>query len=247
MSGLNAPEPVQEKGGSMGTFRHCLRSLCLVLGLLFVTNVMAEAGDWLVRLRGIVVAPNDESDEVFVAGAPVDGSGVGVDKSLVPELDFTYMLTHKWGVELILGTSFHDVEPQGSVLIDALGGDDSNIIDTNVLPPTLTLQYHFMPDEQFRPYLGIGINYTIFYDEKVTGALDAPDAKVDLDDSVGLALQAGIDFAIKDEWFVNLDIKYIDIDTDAEFSNTVLGPGVPVSVDLSVDPMVFGFGIGRRF
>ncbi|MDQ7073474.1 MAG: OmpW family outer membrane protein [Gammaproteobacteria bacterium] len=81
-----------------------------------------------------------------------------------PELDITYMFTPNWGAELILGYSSHDVNATGSV--QSLLGQ---VIDAKALPPTLTLQYHFMPNSNIRPYVGAGVNYTYFFDEEVTG------------------------------------------------------------------------------
>jgi outer membrane protein len=199
-----------------------------------------EAGDWLVRGRIIQVKPDDRSSTVS-SGTPlasIAGSGVGVTDDWTPELDFTYMLHRNWGMELILGYSQHDVPARG--VISGLG----DIIDAKALPPTLTLQYHFLPGARFRPYAGLGINYTYFFDEKVTGGLDAPGAKVEMDDSWGLAAQVGADFSISKDWFLNADLKYIDMETRAHFKNTAVGAA---QVDVDIDPWVFGVGIGYRF
>lgn len=199
-----------------------------------------EQGDWLVRGRIINVSPDETSSAVSVGTplAQVAGSGVGVTDDTTVELDFTYMLHRNWGVELILGSSQHDVPAKG--VIAGFG----EIIKARTLPPTLTLQYHFRPDGDFRPYAGIGVNYTHFFDEKVTGGIDAPGAKVKMDSSWGLAAQLGADLSINKDWFVNFDMKYIKIDTTAHFKSTTLGAA---EVDVDVDPYVFGIGIGRRF
>lgn len=210
------------------------------------TPVMAyEAGDWLVRGRVINVNPNDDSGNLFVTPAKASlGDGVTVNDDTVPELDFTYMITPNWGVELILGYSDHDVDSQNPAKT-AAGVDLGQVIEAKALPPTLTLQYHFMPNSNIRPYVGAGINYTYFFDEEVTGILDQPGAKVKMDDSLGLAVQAGVDIALNDDWFVNLDVKYIQIDTTAKFSGIALVGTAEIDVD--VDPVVWGLGIGRRF
>lgn len=205
-----------------------------------VTPAMAyEAGDWLIRGRIINVNPNDSSGNVKVNGAAVAGSGVTVDDDTVPEIDITYMIAPHWGVELILGYSEHDVDASGTV--SGLG----KVIEAKALPPTLTLQYHFAPNSDYRPYVGAGVNYTYFWDEDVKGPLNGPGAKVDMDDSWGLAVQAGIDIAINEDWFVNLDVKYLEMSTTAKFKNTSAAQRVEVDVD--VDPVIWGIGIGRRF
>jgi len=222
-----------------------LTGACLVaLGLVGpVSSAMAyEAGDWLVRGRIINVNPNDDSGNLYVGtGTSVSlGEGVTVTEDTVPEIDFTYMISPHWGVELILGYSEHDVGTRGLPAAIGLG----RVIETKVLPPTLTLQYHFLPNGSIRPYVGAGINYTYFFDEEVQGPLDIPGAKIKLASSWGLAAQAGVDIAIDDDWFVNLDIKYIDIDTKARFSGTSVGSA---NINTQIDPVVYGIGIGRRF
>ena len=211
----------------------------LTLGLTSFSAAAYEAGDWVVRGRLIHVDTNEDSSTIRTNGASNAGSGVNVTSDTVPELDITYMWTPHWGTELILGTTQHTVD--GSGTLASLGG----IIDTNVLPPTLTLQYHFKPNSNIRPYAGVGVNYTAFYDEKVTGGLDAANAKVKIDNSWGLAFQAGVDVDINKDWFVNFDVKYIDIDTTAHFKNTAVAARASVDVDLQ--PWVFGIGIGTTF
>jgi len=215
-------------------------AIALAMGITAMPAAAYEAGDWIVRGRLITINPDESSSAVSVGGTPIAGSGVSVNNDAVPELDFTYMLNRNWGLELILGTSQHDVKGEGTAPIGGLG----DIIDTNVLPPTLTLQYHFLPSNNIRPYAGVGINYTHFYDENVTGGLDAAGASVDIDDSWGLAAQAGVDVDINKDWFVNFDVKYIDINTEANFKNTTVGT---VAVDVDIDPWVFGIGIGTTF
>ncbi len=202
-------------------------------------QVMAyEAGDWLVRVRVITVAPNHDSGQLYINGVG-SGPGVRVNDDTVPELDITYMITRNWALELILAYSEHTVK--GEKTWAALG----DVIDTKVLPPTLTLQYHFAPDSNIRPYLGVGVNYTHFFDEEVAGSvLPAPGDKVELDDSWGLAAQAGIDIKLDDDWFINLDVKYVNIETEAHFKNIAVGSA---TINAEINPIIWGVGIGRRF
>jgi len=196
----------------------------------------AEEGDWLVRLRGIMVAPNEDSGPVLPS---FPDATVSVDNAIVPELDFTYFLTNNVGMELILATSPHDISGQGSLA--GLG----KIADTMALPPTLTLQYHFAPNGSFRPYVGVGANWTIFYsDSAKTSLTDAlGPTTVSLSNSFGWAAQAGFDIPINDRVFFNVDVKYIDIDTKATL---VHGEGTE-TVAVSLDPLVFGVGFGMKF
>lgn len=224
-----------------------MKATKLAVALLAATGISAvatpamayEAGDWLVRGRIAHIAPQDSSGDLFVNGANT-GEGVKVDSDTIPELDITYMITPNWGVELILGYSEHTIT--GEKTQSALG----DVIDAKVLPPTLLLQYHFRPNAKIRPYVGAGINYTYFFDEETTGVIETAGDNINLDSSWGFAAQAGVDIAINDDWFVNLDVKYIDIDTEAHFSG-ILGGAVDAKIKADINPIVYGIGIGRSF
>ncbi len=113
------------------------------------------------------------------------------------------------------------------------------------LPPTLTLQYHFIPSGKFRPYVGFGVNWTVFYSEDASSALTTAigPTSVSLDDSFGWAAQAGADIDLSKRFFLNIDVKYIDIDTTA----TLRTGALVNTVDVDIDPLVVGVGIGFRF
>lgn len=201
----------------------------------FPAQAQIQQGDVLARARVIMVTPNERSSAVAPA---FPGSKLGVDDSFAPEVDFTYMLTDHIGTELILATTKHSVIGQGSLA--SLGKAAS----TWVLPPTLTLQYHFAPKSHIRPYLGAGLNYTIFYSAKASDLLVKAIGKTDvhLKDSFGYALQAGIDVDLTKRVFLNLDVKYIDIDTTARLNT---GAAVNRS-QVHIDPIVAGIGLGIR-
>lgn len=215
-------------------------SLAVMLGT--QSAVAIEQGDWLVRGRLVAVSPVDDSDTVSVGGAPLAGSGVDVDIGFTLDIDFTYMFTDNIGAELLLDiTSEHDIDSTGTLATVAPG----TIITARPLPPSLILQYHFNPKQKFKPYIGAGINYTKFLDVKPTsnGRSALALSGVDLDDSVGFVLQVGADYQISDRWYLNADIKYIDMSTTAT-ANSALGR---VSVDVDIDPLLFGIGVGYRF
>jgi outer membrane protein len=200
------------------------------------TPALAKAGDVLVRVRAIGVLPNESSGPVLPT---FPGATVGVGNSFMPEIDFTYMATDNLGLELIVATTRHGLSGQGTLSgLDDLGR-------TWVLPPTLTLQYHFAPAAKVRPYVGAGLNYTIFYGDKTSDALNTAIGKTDLNlsNSFGWAAQAGVDFDVSEKLFVNFDIKYIDMNTKA-----TLTTGTLVNrVDVKINPIVVGIGLGMRF
>lgn len=197
----------------------------------------AQAGDVYLRLRGILVAPNERSGGINPA---FPGEKVKVDNNIMPELDVTYMATNHIGFELIAATTKHSVSGTGGTT-----GSIGKLASSWVLPPTLTAQYHFLPTGRIRPYVGAGINYTIFYNEKASDGLQTAvgKTKVGLKDSVGWAAQAGVDVDITRKLFVNLDVKYIDMDTTATLETAAIGTQ---QVKVHLDPIVAGVGIGIR-
>lgn len=198
----------------------------------------AKQGDVLIRLRGIVVAPNEKSGSVLPA---FPGEKVSVNNAVTPEIDFTYMASDHVGFELIAATTKHSASGRTGTT-----GSLGKLASTWVLPPTLTAQYHFLPDARVRPYVGAGINYTLFYNEDASNSLEGAvgKTKVHMSDSFGWAAQAGIDIDLNDRLFLNLDVKYIDIDTTARLSTTAAGVQ---KVRVHLDPIVVGVGLGMRF
>lgn len=205
------------------------------LAAAIATPAQAEQGDVLLRARGILVAPTEESGGIEPT---FPGEEVSVSNSFAPELDVSYFLTDNLALELIAATTKHDVNGKGA--LEPIG----ELADTWVLPPTLTLQYHFAPKSKIRPYVGAGLNYTLFYSEDASGDLEDAigETDVNLEDSFGFALQAGVDFDLSDKIFLNLDVKYIDIDTKAKLATGQLENRVKVSLD----PIVFGVGLGIK-
>ena len=209
-----------------------------LLGTFFTaTPASAAQGDWILRARGINVMPTEESGSILPA---FPGEGVSVDNSFMPEVDITYMATNNIGFELIAATTKHSASGKTGTT-----GTLGKLVSTWVLPPTLTAQYHFAPDEKIRPYVGAGINYTIFYSEDASRSLEAAvgPTNVSLKDSFGWAAQAGVDIAINEKVSLNLDVKYLDIDTTARLDTTAAGTQ---RVKISLDPIVIGVGVGIK-
>jgi outer membrane protein len=183
-----------------------------------------------------MVSPNESSGPVQPS---FPGATVGVSNSFAPEIDFTYMATDHIGAELIVATTKHTISGRGA--LEGVG----DLATTWVLPPTLTLQYHFVPEAKVRPYVGAGINWSIFYSDNASDQLEAAvgPTNVTLSNSVGYALQAGVDFDISEKVFLNVDVKYIDMNTTATLTSGALVNRVAVDIN----PLVFGVGLGMRF
>ncbi len=196
-----------------------------------------RAGDVLLRLRTIVVAPNEKSNGIKPA-FPTEK--VSLDNAVMPEIDATYMVTDNIGFELIASTTKHSFGGTSGTT-----GSIGKLGSTWVLPPTLTAQYHFNSRGKIRPYVGAGVNYTIFWDEKASSGLQGAVGKtrVRMSDSFGWAAQAGVDVDLTRKVFLNLDVKYIDISTDARLDTTAIGTQ---RTHVKVNPLVFGVGLGVR-
>jgi outer membrane protein len=189
----------------------------------------AEFNKWQARFRVISVQP-DQKATIETIGGNVD-----ISNTIAPELDFTYFFSKNWSAELILGTTKHDVK----AISTAVG--DIELGNVWLLPPTLTLQYHFAT-EGLRPYLGAGLNYTIFYNADQGPTAD----NVSYDNSVGVAFQGGFDFDLNEKWFLNFDAKYILLSTTATVDATS-ALGATVKADVDINPLIIGVGVGMKF
>jgi outer membrane protein len=220
----------------------------LLASSLLLTNVTqaqeeksSDFKKWQVRLRGIGVMPNES------ANIGIIGGDVSLSNAIVPELDFTYFFTENFAAELILGTTKHDVHTVGSD-ISAIGGPTSFDVDLGsvmLLPPTLTAQYHFFPlkEKKFKPYVGAGINYTLFYNAKEGDVVK----DIEYDNAIGFAAQIGFDVMFDDTFFVNFDVKRLFLKTDVTVDATNLAAGLVIPAEVEINPWIVGLGFGMKF
>ncbi|CAG0995442.1 Outer membrane protein W [Methylophilaceae bacterium] len=225
--------------------------LAVALAATFTPHfAFAEAGDFVVRLRAVNVSPNEDSklgktvNGALGATVMTPSADLKVNDNIIPELDFSYYITKNIAAELILalGTK-HDVRVSGDALTTVT---DQKLGSVDLLPPTLTLQWHFNPDQTFDPYIGAGVNYTYMLDRNLkfsSGPLTGTKIKID-NDSWGFVAQAGFDINLKDGWLINADVKYVTIDTDVKAK---IGGNWTKIDSLDINPWVFGIGIGKRF
>ncbi|MBL0711253.1 MAG: outer membrane beta-barrel protein [Colwellia sp.] len=198
-----------------------------------------EAGDILVKAGLAFIDPDSGKSPAYVGG---DYAGadltVGDDTQLLG--NFAYFFNANWAIEAIVATPFtHDV---------ALGG--GNIAEVTHLPPIVSALYYFDTASAFQPYVGVGINYTFFWDEKFNSATQgAGYSNLSLDSSVGLAVQAGFDYYLDEAWFVNASVRYAYIQTDITFDvagGSALG-GKDGSSTIDINPMVYSLTVGYKF
>ncbi len=189
----------------------------------FSTGAQAQSqGDILLSLGAHAVIPTD-SFSTTAAGQ------VRVGDNIRPTITAEYFVADRIGIELLAAWPFeHDVQLLGA----------GTVIRTKHLPPTLSIQYHFVNNSNFTPFVGVGLNYTTFFDETGVGALAG--TPVSLDDSFGFAAHAGVDYKISERGSLRADIRYIDIETDATVGGAPIGK-------VKIDPIVVGAAYVYRF
>lgn len=196
-------------------------ALCLLSPLAQAQKAF-EKGDWIVRAGASVVDP--DSKGLDLGG----GTYVSADSAASLTINGEYLFADSWGVELLAAYPFeHDIE------IDGVG----KVGSTKQLPPTLNIKWH--PSiGMIAPYIGVGVNWTIFFSEETTGVLSG--SSLSLDDSFGIGGQIGFDWVFANNWLLNADVRYIQIETDANLDGDDLG-----SVD--INPWVYGLHVGYKF
>lgn len=205
----------------------------LVSGVLLVAAPASayQAGDMILRVGAAGVLPDSDSEDLATAGFA--GGQLEAQDAVSLGITFTYMVTDQLGVGVLASWPFeHDVD--GAAAIQGVG----TLAETKHLPPTVTLQYHFDTASPVHPFVGLGVNYTYFFDEKTFGPLAG--LNLDLKNSWGVAAELGLDYELSDNWLVSGQVWYADIDTEARVA------GVD-TYDVDIDPWVVMFGVGRKF
>ncbi len=191
--------------------------------------IPAEWSPWLVRVRVLGVLP-DPGTRLNSGGVPLNGAKVSISDSVIPELDISYFFTRTIAAELILGVTRHAIDGAGTLAGTKIGS-------TWILPPTLTLQYHVDGFGPFKPYVGAGVNYSVFFGEKERG----PFTGFRLTSRIAPALQVGFDYMIDQHWGFNVDVKRLFLDTKVK-----LNAGA-VRGRVDIDPWIVGAGMTYKF
>lgn len=181
---------------------------------------------WMIRVRALAVVTRNSGSVDQVAG-----SGLTNSDQVVPELDITYFFTRNIAAELVLGVTRHHVAGTA-----ALAGVD--VGKATLLPPTLTLQYHFTQFGAFKPYVGAGVNYTWFFNNSAAGGVIT---QLTVKDTAGLALQGGFDYMIDKHWGFNFDVKWLYLRPSFSANNGAL------TGKLNIDPWLIGTGLVYKF
>jgi len=198
-------------------------SMLMAIGF---SSAHADDGPWEVRLRAVNLDPANKSDAI-PGLAPQNA--IHINDKWLPDLDFEYYFAPHWSSELVL------TYPQSqTVKVSGLA-----IGTFKHLPPVLTAKYDFLPDHDFQPYVGAGVNITIISDVNLA-VPGVGELKLN-STSVGPAVQAGFDYKLEEHWYLNADVKWFKLASDVD-----LAGGTRVS-RVHLDPFLFGIGMGYRF
>ncbi|MGE7370399.1 OmpW/AlkL family protein [Neorhizobium sp. NPDC001467] len=186
-----------------------------------------QSSRWQVRIRALGVITEDNGS---VDGVP--GSDLSYSDTVVPELDISYFFTDNIAAELILGTTYANINEDGAVGVP--------VGKSWLLPPTFTLQYHFTDLGAFKPYIGAGVNYSLFFNQSEKDGF----SNLDVKNHFGWALQAGFDYMLDRHWGLNFDVKKIFLETEWSADHDALGQ---LSGKAKIDPWLIGAGVTYRF
>lgn len=206
-----------------------LQSLVLAAAtaLTMTTAFAVPAGTWSIAAGAHYVDPKSDN------GTLNNGLSVDVDGDVRPTISGEYFIANNVGVELLAAIPFHhDFDLNDAAGNRVLSGK------TQHLPPTLSLQYHFdgyNTPMNVKPFVGVGVNYTTFFKEKVSNGAD-----LDLDDSVGVAGHIGLDIPFAPTESLRIDARYMDIKTDAKLNGVDAG-------EIDISPWVYGVAFVKQF
>lgn len=197
-----------------------LLSGCMI-ALMLASNVHADdqvSRHWIARIGVHPINPKPDNHPEF-----------SVDNAAGGSLGATYLLTRHWAIELF--SAF----PNENYIHHA---DGTRVARFSMVPSSATLQYHITDASGvFRAYAGAGYSYTRISSERTLASLSGQ--PVELEDSSGLAAAVGLDMYLGSRWFVNVDARWMDIDSSMRIGGAPRGA-------LELDPFMFGLSLGRR-
>lgn len=211
----------------------------VVMALALPLVAGAQDTGWTLRLRAVDLYPNSSSSTIVSADGKLDsGTRVRVNDKWAPEIDVAYKWSKYWGVELSLTSARHQVD-----LVSGLfNGEQAGSV--NIMPLTATCQYYFQTSTGFKPYVGLGLNWTQISSFETSSFFRANGVSADMDNSWGVTAQIGADVMIDKHWLVNFDLKYSWMGTYTYISDP---SGHLPKVDTTIDPVIWGIGFGYRW
>ncbi|MFC3120211.1 OmpW/AlkL family protein [Agaribacter flavus] len=228
-------------------FFYLVRFTLLIPFTLFIGVASAYANqsdfNWSFDAGFLHLSPNDSSSEISGPGLP-PGNAVDVGSSSSVFGSLTYYYNENWSSKIYLAP-FMDFDVYAAGSLTGVG----QIASVEALFPTVFVNYtHTSLWKGVHPYIGVGLNYTLFDDEQPTAILNGAlggETTVSLDSSVGLAAQLGLKVKLSPQWYLDIGYVYIDVDTTANLSTAAVN--TQRSVDVSVDPAGTYLKFGYRF
>jgi outer membrane protein len=208
---------------------------CGIFETCATTKIGLGKGDFIVRLSALGVLPTDRTSKLWLNGSRIPGN-VSTTNQVMPELTFEYFFTDNVSIDLIAASTRHEVAAHGT----PYGKID--VGSAWVLPPTVTLAWHFRPHKRFNPYLGVGGTMMWFHNVSPAGGLVQ---KLNVGFTGGPSINAGFDYQVVGNWFLNVDVKHMFVRMHAWANDR--DSGAFIKAHDSLDPVVVGMGIEYRF
>lgn len=220
----------------------------MAVGLLIASAAVQaqEVGETKARTRVLQIQPRGTGSDInWQYDGVMADSGTRLNNSTTASFDVVYPLTPRWSLEFdVPMPARHDVQVRSAALAAVV---PETIGSVQMMPLMLLLQYNLMPTGKIQPYLGIGGHYTLFSNSTTSGGMQnayALTSDLKFSNKGGLAMQAGADFALGESWFLNVDIKYLNLKTNISFNTSKKGTG---QIDFEINPLIFGLGVGKKF
>ncbi|PYD63387.1 OmpW/AlkL family protein [Gluconacetobacter entanii] len=229
---LSAPVAPSRQHGHCGIFETCSS-----------TKIGLGNGDFMIRLSAVGVLPEDRDSKVWANGATLTGTRVKTTDQVMPELTFEYFVTDNISLDLIATSTRHEVQANGGALSALTGASKTDVGSAWVLPPTVTVAWHFRPHKRLNPYVGVGGTFMWFHNMNASGALGL--TKLNSGFTGGPSINAGVDYQLVGNWFFNFDVKQMFVRMHAWAENG--GETLKVRAHDSLDPTVVSAGIAYRF
>ncbi|MFT8598217.1 OmpW/AlkL family protein [Acetobacter orientalis] len=230
----NAPRPT----GHCGIFETCAS-----------TKIGLGRGDFMIRLSGVGVLPQDRDSKVSLNGTHLNGTHISTTNQAMPELTLEYFITDNLSVDLIATSTRHEVAGVGGDLASTVGSHKTDVGSAWVLPPTLTFAWHFRPHKRFNPYVGVGATAMWFHSMHASNAALPAGlgnlTKLNSGFTGGPSVNVGFDYQLVGNWFFNADVKQMFVRMHAWAQNQ--NESVRVKAHESLDPTVVSAGIAYRF
>ncbi len=226
-----------------------MKRTLLIAALLSASAAFAQQNT--VRLGYTFIAPNSSASSISGPLTPANSLSLEVKNQSTLFFSYARSFSDNWDGELALGIPpTHDVaiKVTNPALPAGVQAYDGKIgARVRQVAPTVFANYKFGTKEsKFRPFLGIGVNYTKFDKTESTAdgnGINGGPTNIALKDSVGLAAQAGLNYQINDQWSIGAAIATARVKTQLT-TNTL---GVVRTADITFHPRVFTASVGYSF